>query len=101
MARQNVAFWGATTIFDLLVKYGGLDPTQVRLLVDSYVHKYLPTHHGVKVQPPTALRVAQPDVCVVLARFSAAAIGEAARKYGVRNVINFSDVLESATAVVA
>ncbi len=101
MARQNVAFWGATTIFDLLVKYGGLDPTRVRLLVDSYVHKYLPTHHGVKVEPPTALRVAQPDVCVVLARFSAAAIGEAARKYGVRNVMTFSDILESATAVVA
>ena len=101
MARQNVAFWGATTIFDLLVKYGGLDPARVRLLVDSYVHKYLPTHHGVPVQAPSALRVVQPDVCVVLARFSAPAIAEAARKYGVRNVIAFSDLLESATAVTA
>lgn len=101
MARQKVAFWGATTIFDLLVKYGGLDATRVDLLVDSYVHKYLPTHHGVKVQEPSALRVIQPDVCIVLARFSAPVIGDLARKYGVRNVINFSDLLESAAPVAA
>lgn len=101
MARQSVAFWGATTIFDLLVKYGGLDPAGVKLLVDSYVYKYLPLHHGVAVQNPSALRVAQPDVCIVLARFSAPAIAEAARKYGVRNVIAFSDLLESAAAVAA
>jgi SAM-dependent methyltransferase len=101
MARQTVAFWGATTIFDLLVKYGGLEPGKVSLLVDSYVYKYLPAHHGVTVQNPTALRVAQPDVCIVLARFSAPAIADAARRYGVRNVIAFSDLLESAAAVAA
>jgi len=95
MARQSVAFWGATTIFDLLVKYGGLDPSQVKLLVDSYVYKYLPRHHGVEVKPPTALRTAQPDVCIVLARFSADAIKDAARQYGVRNVISFSTLLQS------
>lgn len=101
MARQNVAFWGATTIFDLLVKYGGLDTAKVRLLVDSYVYKYLPEHHGVKVQNPAALRVAQPDVCIVLARFSTGAITEAARKYGVRNIIGFSDLLHAAEAEAA
>lgn len=94
MARQSVAFWGATTIFDLLVKYGGLDPAKVKLLVDSYVYKYLPRHHGVEVRAPTALRAAQPDVCIVLARFSAEAITDAARRYGVRNVISFSTLLQ-------
>ena len=95
MERQNVAFWGATTIFDLLVKYGGLDPAKVRLLVDSYVYKYLPRHHGVEVKSPTALRTAQPDICIVLARFSADAIKDSARGYGVRNVMTFSDLLQS------
>jgi SAM-dependent methyltransferase len=95
MARQSVAFWGATTIFDLLVKYGGLDPAQVKCLVDSYVYRYLPEHHGVRVQSPTALRTVQPDVCIVLARFSADAIKDSARQYGVRNVITFSDLLQS------
>jgi SAM-dependent methyltransferase len=95
MASQSVAFWGATTIFDLLVKYGGLEPAKVKLLVDSYVYKYLPLHHGVKVQPPTALRAATPDICIVLARFSADAIKDSARQFGVRNVISFSDLLQS------
>jgi hypothetical protein len=101
MARQSVAFWGATTIFDLLVKYGGLDTSKVRLLVDSYVYKYLPEHHGVQVQNPTALRTVQPDVCIVLARFSTGAITDAARKYGVRNIIGFSDLLHAALAQTA
>jgi SAM-dependent methyltransferase len=101
MSRQNVAFWGATTIFDLLVKYGGLDTSKVRLLVDSYVYKYLPDHHGVKPQNPSALRVAQPDVCIVLARFSTEAITESARKFGVRNIIGFSDLLHSALSATA
>ena len=97
-AGQSVAFWGATTLFDLLVRYGGLAPAGVGRLVDSYVYRYLPEHHGVKVESPTALRAAQPDVCIVLARFSAGAIAEAARRYGVRNVVSFSDLLESALA---
>lgn len=101
MSRQNVALWGATTIFDLLVKYGGLDTSKVRLLVDSYVYKYLPEHHGVKPQNPSALRVAQPDVCIVLARFSTEAITESARKYGVRNIIGFSDLLHTALSATA
>jgi SAM-dependent methyltransferase len=101
MSRQNVAFWGATTLFDLLVKYGGLDTSKVRLLVDSYVYKYLPEHHGVKVQNPTALRTAQPDVCIVLARFSTGAITDAARKYGVRNIIGLSDLLHAALSATA
>ncbi len=87
--------WGATTIFDLLVKYGGLDPAKVPLLVDSYVYRYLPLHHGVAVKAPTALRVAGPDVCIVLARFSADAIKDSARQFGVRNVISFSELLQS------
>jgi hypothetical protein len=95
MARQSVAFWGATTIFDLLVKYGGLDPAMVKCLVDSYVYKYLPLHHGVTVQSPAALRIVQPDICIVLARFSADAIKDSARQYGVRNVMTFSDLLQS------
>ncbi|MEI9892256.1 MAG: class I SAM-dependent methyltransferase [Caulobacteraceae bacterium] len=101
MARQNVALWGATTIFDLLVKYGGLDTSKVRLLVDSYVYKYLPEHHGVKPQNPSALRVTQPDVCIVLARFSTEAITESARKFGVRNIIGFSDLLHTALSATA
>jgi len=95
MERQTVAFWGATTIFDLLVKYGGLNASKVSCLVDSYVYKYWPEHHGAAVQNPTVLRTVQPDVCVVLARFSAPAIADLARGYGVRNVIAFSDLLQS------
>ena len=91
---QKVAFWGANTMLDLMVKYGGLDPSRVECLVDTYMAGNLDAIHGVPIQSPDALRGYQPDVCIVLARHSAEQIAKLARKYGIRNVIKFSDLLE-------
>ena len=89
----RVAFWGATTIFDLLVRYGGLK--DVECLVDPILYEYLPETHGVKVENVDALRVYQPEFIIILARFSADKIVEDARKYNIRNIIKFEDLLES------
>ena len=94
-AKMNVAFWGATTIFDLLVKYGGLSPTSVRTLVDTYLHKFAKSTHGVPIQSPDVLRRNVPDVCIVLARFSSKVIERDARSFGVRNVITFEQLISS------
>jgi hypothetical protein len=99
MSRMKVALWGATTIFDLIVKYGGLDTARVECLVDSYVYRYLPRHHGVAVQDPSVLRAFQPDTCIVLARHSSDAIVESARKYGVRNAITFSGLMSQVPGI--
>ena len=97
MDVMKVSLWGGTTIFDLLVK-AGLDPGCVQSLVDTWAWKYVHENHGVKVQAPETLRVFQPDCVIVLARFSEDAIVEAAKRYNVRNVIKFSDLLRSVRA---
>ena len=93
MEGQSVAFWGANTLLDLMVKYGEFDPTKRGFrLVDSYIQGGMEVH-GVPIQDPIILRVFQPDVCIVLARFSADEIVAQARKFGIRNVIKFMDLL--------
>jgi SAM-dependent methyltransferase len=92
MEGQRVAFWGANTMLDLMVKYGRFDATKVECLVDSYLPEGMEIH-GIPVQRPEKLRVYQPDVVVILARHSANDIMKIARTYGVRNVIRFSDLL--------
>lgn len=95
--NMKVAFFGANTIMDLMVKYGGLDPSTVGCLVDDYLNKYLPNGiHGIPVQPSEALRLYQPDVCVVLARFMADAVVKRAQSYGIRNIVKFADLLQAA-----
>ena len=91
--RMKVAFWGATTIFDVLVRYGGLDPSSVKLLVDTYLHRFASDNHGVLIQEPDAIKAYDPQVCIVLARFSADAIADIARGYGVRNVLTFEQLI--------
>lgn len=93
--RMRVAFWGATTIFDLLVKYGKLEPSKVNLLVDTYLHRFADTVHGVKIESPDCIQKYEPDVCIVLARFSAIKIAKEAKSYGVRNVITFDQLISS------
>ena len=93
--KMKSAFWGANTMFDLMVKYGGLDPLKVECLVDQYMHQCIETIHGVRIQDPQYLRVFQPNACFVLARFSSDEIVRKARRWNIRNVIKFSDLLES------
>jgi len=90
---MKVAFWGANTMFDLLVKYGGLDTSKVGLLVDTYLCECVDSIHGVPVENPEELRIYQPDVVFILARFSADALVKKARQFGIRNVITFDSLL--------
>ncbi len=98
MTRMKSAFWGASTILDLLFKYGGLYPSEVECLVDTYMHDKLPLHSGIPVRHPDYLRVHRPDVCFILSRLSSPVMEALARGYGVRQVITFSSLMESEAA---
>lgn len=93
IARQKVAFWGASKIFDALVRFGGLEASQVHCLVDEYLWRILPSVHGVTVNRPEYLKIAQPQVVIVLARSSADEIVEKSRGFGVKNIIKITDLL--------
>jgi hypothetical protein len=90
---MKVAFWGANTMFDLMVKYGGLDPTRIGLLADDYICDCIDSIHGVPVKSSEEFRIYQPDVVFILARFSADILAKKARDFGIRNVIKFEDLL--------
>jgi SAM-dependent methyltransferase len=90
---MKVAFWGANTMFDLMVKYGGLDPTRIGLLADDYICDCIDSIHGVPVKSSEEFRIYQPDVVFILARFSADILAKKARAFGIRNVIKFEDLL--------
>ena len=90
---MKVAFWGANTMFDLMVKYGGLDTSKVGLLVDDYLCDCVESIHGVPVEPSDYFRIYHPDVVFILARFSADILAKKARQFGIRNVIKFEDLL--------
>ena len=95
MAHTKVAFFGANVLFDLMVKYGGLDASKVECLMDDYINGLVDNLHGVPIQSSDYLRVYHPDTCIILARHSADAVAAKARKFGVRNVVKFYDLLRS------
>jgi hypothetical protein len=95
MRRQRVAIWGGGRLFDALVRFGGLDASNVYLLIDSYLSEYLPDVHSVKLCRPEALRLREPQVLVVLARTSTEDIKRQAHRYGVNNIITFSELYQA------
>lgn len=94
--RQEVVCWGGGRILDALVKFGGLDPTRFRYIIDKFLFPHLRAVHGVALHGPERLRMHTPDVVVVLARSSAPEIERAARSFGIRHVVRFKDLLAAA-----
>lgn len=92
--RQKVAFWGAGRIFDALVKYGKLDTTRVQCLVDRHLWHIVHETHGVSIQRPEYLKRFEPQVVIILARSAASEITDEVRRFGVRHVVKFQDLLE-------
>ena len=90
---MKVAFWGANTLMDLMIKYGGLDPKRVQFLADDYMVDCIPFLHEIPIHSSEEFRIFQPDVVIVLARFNADLLAEKARKFGVRNVVKFTDLM--------
>ena len=92
MERQKVVFWGAGRLFDALIKYGGLKTDKIHGLIDEYLWKILPNVHGVEIKRPEYLKIAAPDVVIILARSSADEIAQKVQKLGVRHIIKFRDL---------
>lgn len=90
---MRVAFWGANTLMDLMIKYGGLDKSRIDFLADDYMSECISDLHGIPIHHSNEFRIYQPDVVVILARFSADAMAKRAQRFGVRNIIKFTDLL--------
>ena len=90
---MKVAFWGANTMLDLMVKYGGLDPKRIGFLADDYMADCIDAIHGIPIRKVDELRVFEPDALVILARFSAESMKKRAQMFGIRNIIKFEDLM--------
>jgi 2-polyprenyl-3-methyl-5-hydroxy-6-metoxy-1,4-benzoquinol methylase len=91
--RQKVAVWGGGRIFDALVRHGGLRPEKLVGVVDQFLAGLMEQTHGVPIRRPEFLKSAAPQIAVVLARNSAAEIVQQVRRFGVKNVITFRDLM--------
>jgi hypothetical protein len=96
--RQKVVYWGANRIFDALVKYGGLSPDDIYMLVDTYMFGKLDQSQGVAIDHPDYIRAKEPQVCVVLARSSESIIAKLAYDMGVRHVLKYSELIDQTSA---
>lgn len=93
MKRQRVVIWGAGRIFDALVRYGNLNTGLLSGLVDVHLSQHLRKIRGLTISGPEILRMVQPDVVVILAHSSAEEIEEEARRYTIRHVVKFKDLM--------
>ena len=90
--RQRVGIWGASRIFDALVRFGGLK-TEGLLVIDDYLAGKVERLHGAAINRSSILRVEKPQVLFVLAKGSANQIEKLARSFGVKNIVTFDDML--------
>ena len=95
--NKCVAYWGAGRIFDALVRYGGLDTSDVHCLVDGMLYGVVPDVHGIKLEPPSVLEACSADVIVVLGRTSSNVLVTEAVKY-TSSVLTFDHLLDKALA---
>lgn len=93
IGRQRVAFWGAGRQFDNLVRYGDLDTSHVKLLVDDSLWERVKHIHGVIISRPEKLKIYQPQAIVVLAPDAESEIVERIRRLGIKNVIMLRDLM--------
>jgi SAM-dependent methyltransferase len=93
ISRQKVAFWGAGRQFDALIRFGGIDTSKIKFLVDEHLWKYLKEVHGVTIHRPEELKIYQPQIVVILARGSEDEIARKARRLDIKNVIKLRDLL--------
>lgn len=89
--RQKVGIWGASRIFDALVRFGGLRVDGL-LVIDDYLVGKIESMHGATINKSTVLRIEKPQVLFVLAKGSAKQIEKSARAYGVKNIVTFDDM---------
>jgi SAM-dependent methyltransferase len=94
---QRVALWGAGRLFDSLVLAGGLDPTQLSLLIDAHLIQHMDSRHGMRLSPPEALAQTPADVIVVMSRGFADEIVTKAKALAPRaRIILYADLLARA-----
>ncbi|GEM_PF-1763385 len=96
LERQKVAFWGASRIFDALIKYGKINKNYVHILVDQFISQILKEVHGISIYEPLWLKIYEPQVILVLARSSSNKIENMAHEMGFRWVITFDEIMEQA-----
>lgn len=93
--EYNLIFYGATKIFDALVKYGNLDTSIINLLVDDYLYGYLDNAHGISVNSPLAFGNLDKDKysVVVLAMSSASTIISKLQNENFKNIIYIGELI--------
>jgi len=96
LQRQKVGFWGASRIFDALIKYGGINRELVYILVDKFISQILKEVYGIPVKDPVWLKIYEPHVIFVLARSSSNKIESIAHEMGFRWVVTFDELMEQA-----
>jgi 2-polyprenyl-3-methyl-5-hydroxy-6-metoxy-1,4-benzoquinol methylase/predicted RNA-binding Zn-ribbon protein involved in translation (DUF1610 family) len=92
--RQKVAYWGAGRIFDALIKFGGLEASNVYSLVDGHLHGIVDKVHSVTIERPETLRLREPQVVVILGQSAEDFMAKRAYAFGIRHIIKFSDLME-------
>jgi len=90
-SRQKVGIWGASRIFDALVRYGQMR-TDDLVVIDDYLSGKVEEMHGAVINSSSILRIEKPQVLVVLAKGSARQIEKLARSFGIKNVVLFDDL---------
>lgn len=89
--RQKVVIWGGGRIFDALVRFGGLDLSNVYLVVDKYLYRYVDILHGCRLASPDSLRQELPETVLVYiaSRNYADEIRSEAEAMGITQFIEF------------
>jgi hypothetical protein len=97
MAPRGIALWGAGRLFDVLVRHGGFDPSNLALLIDTHLAKHMGERHGVRLAAPEELAAADPGIIIAMSRAFAGEIACEAKRFAPRaDIIAFPDLMTRA-----
>ena len=91
--NKKVAIYGASKIYDALVRFGNLDTSKLEYIVDDYLYGYIDAVHNRQINKSDILSPDNTDIVLLLTRSSTSELEEKIKQIGIDNIINFQQLL--------
>jgi 2-polyprenyl-3-methyl-5-hydroxy-6-metoxy-1,4-benzoquinol methylase len=91
--KSKVTLYGASKIYDALVKFGKLNLVNISYVVDDYLQGYLDSVHGKKLTPFSLINRQNTDVVIILTRSATDKLAKQIKKKKIQKIIKIQDLL--------
>lgn len=92
--KEKICLYGATKIYDALVKYGNLNTQKITYIVDDFLQGYITQVHGKELTPSNFITSNNTNIVFLLTRSATLPLLKKLEEKNIKNVITFEKLLD-------